>query len=469
MQYTRLLLTLLIPFSLCFPAGKIKDINGNISGQVQYGDSTNYFSRYISSEHKLSVLYKSFLMGSIGIETHSPPPPHYLDSSQGYGITHYGISVCNEILTGILGTFYTESGKGLVVSLKRYTELGIDNNILGGYFSLHIPKLEFSVFGGIPRETFSDRADITAGSEFIVSPGESFTAGLRYAVFHDVNPVLPGYIHNWSVNTDIHIKNKYAGLEAAFQHYKSYLRGHAVYAEAQTPISSALLQLQLGKYYNYSLHNGTIFYNSFPSLLPEPEGTLLKRLYTTVNGDDALGGAVQLSIPVKNHMIEGAYGRIHSHNGELTEQMWMLLVKLKKMSIVNLTLSALVNHSYSAIAHAERIAADFDTKVPFSVYQSIKFYRSIYAGYYDTEHLLTVSSEIYKNINIFINFEYAWYPSSQNTGWFGGGASFKNKYVTISFFAGSRNGGKNCYNGVCVYEPPFTGFEASIIYNIDFL
>ena len=453
-------------------------LTGNNELYYTASQKDDSFNRYFEEWASISLLYKKIGI-DLRYEAHIPPAPGNYNTETRHGISLRTLSFQSKMITIKAGHFYTILGRGLTLRTFEKRELGWDTKIDGLLFKYVNEKIDLTLLGGIPYSANGLKYDPLEAGEISFMPHDFLQLGATMVLTN--RPLHNSYWESLYLSLNLPFGSIYT--EYASQTLSELFKPDttkALYITTTLFIKDFSLLAEYKYYMDFNLDQGMV-YNNPPPVTKEHFFALLNRHQLLSNADDELGFLFEATYPViEDNLLTVSYGystnknrtaKYHDFYTQLGFQLpqtfdWILATGFQKENwnrhitmIFNPTWN--INNRYSLkleFQHQHTAVKDFENyiKIP-------KFYTQYYS----------VSLGIYPDISISIfietttdKFAQSDFKIERNRIWIGGelGLTILESH-NLTFFAGTRRGGKNCTTGICKNEPALKGIELKITSN----
>lgn len=404
----------------------------------------------------------------------------------------------NNINTSItLGNFYALFGRGMILKSYEDRDVRVDNNLMGIKIDAEYNGFSITALSGMPEKFNSVRADILHALDIEYSGIPKLLLGISHAsslpdvpnaVTTSLNSVrIQPSIGSFDLYLEYGIKQNDELKEKIFADERSIV-GRGFYGNLSYYYSSFSILSEFKYYDNFALVNsdGTVFYNTPPSLRKEYSYVLLNRHPSPLDQANE-----------KGFQVEANYNFLDNSYLTVNFGMTKTLPKTSFYQLVNkLNLSEVIQHkefftqinlkwtdNYTSIASfgyneelqttTKSFTPIFENRFYFGEVNTIKVVLE-----HQQNHNRTTNEKYYSDV---LEIEYLRSPdwsvsfvteieSKEPTPdrivrriW----AFFQFGYqitenINASILAGSRQSGNICIGGVCRFEPEFRGIEFSL-------
>ncbi len=389
------------------------------------------------------------------------------------------------------GDFYTQFGRGLVLSLRRIDEIGIDIALRGARVELTAGDLlSLTLLGGVanpanlePRryEHLQDPGDHLAGAR-VELRGDRGVLGVHAAGAREADPPLPipvpdDFTIGYGGSLDASVGPAGIGLDVARQERRragGHERGHAVYATATIPIHATTLLVEFKHYGTFDRLRGSRtsagdqrFLYSLPPTAERSDQELLDNTDITggrLRADQALPWGASSAYASLGVFADRTFDQWFSHGFAGYERRWdggaVFFASGGYRREWNRQGGALAR----AIAHAE-------TDVTLPLREGVSAHivarhesHAIPLGATDRYvfHLGTAALEINIATRLSVAGAYEYdnqrrVPGVAQRFGFGLVKWRTGDRLTLQLLAGTQKGGVRCLAGACTIQPPFAG------------
>lgn len=482
----RLYTTVLLLFTLC---STLFSLEFQVSGQnetrmaidsIGSGDP----SRYLQEWFDLSLGMGAFEI-ALGFEAHIPPFPGSFAPKDTVGLLKRALSFEHEGIKISAGHFFTTLGKGITLHSYEDRELGWNSNIDGIHFTFAYEKFEAQLFGGKMRDNDGNRYVLLQGGSIRFLPGELFYPGLTAVVTEIGNQThywgsltgelyLPfGQIEAEFAAYDFGKKESGFTLTNIFTDWNSFSSlGRAAYFNGSFFIGPLTLFVEGKNYKAFALADQALSFNAPPTVTREHLFGLFSDMKPDAfkgEGEKGLLVEVTGSLP-RDNLFSVGYSNCRKEDSqdllfdEVYGQVDWQFSSVKTISGAGLQRDDAGRYIHGAV-HAELSLDKVSLKGEFA-HQHRKLTRNFDPArqfFYQTFELgISFDNLVLSGIGAATSD-----PDKKKSnnglytkGWFGGqiNLSIREKH-RLSFFAGTRKGGKICAGGICVKKPELRGAE----------
>lgn len=475
-----------------------------LSNQLEYSYNTK--EKIEIFENWLNVDYtKNIFSAGIRFEAFQPNDP---DPSVSRGKVKYAdiaykyfsvdIGDVEEGINITAGNFYKLFGRGMVLKSYEDRNIRIDNNLLGAKVEANYMGFSLSALSGSAANSNNDRKDILHavdlqynGFDFI-KLGTSFasnqpaTDGLARTSLTSFR-IQPSY-WNFDGFAEYGFKNNKDVQKNTFNNKESKI-GEAFYSSLNFYYDAFSIVGEYKYYDNFAFtsEDGTIFYNTSPSLRKEYTYQLLNRHPSPLDQSNEKGFAVEANYNFSDETSLTAnygitqtlsatsyYQKINQLNLPVATQLKEFYAQLNHSWNDWFTTVAAFGYNEELSTNTKNVTPVLENKFYFDDINTIK----IVLEHQQTENLST--NEMY--FNDVLALEYLRSPSfnvslvtemqtkEPTKGhvirklWSFIQLGYKlSSHTDLSLLIGSRQAGNICIGGVCRYEPEFQGVELKLL------
>jgi len=399
------------------------------------------------------------------------------------------------------GNFYSLFGRGIILKSYEDRSIRVDNNLLGIKVNGQYKNLEFTLLSGSAENSLAQRKDILHAGDLTYKFGSILTLGSSYALN------LPA--GNSEANTSVfslraipHFRNMDLYLEYGlklnedirkkyFENKEDFV-GKSFYANLNYFFKNLSFSGEYKYYDNFAFTSadGSITYNTPPSLRKDYSFTLLNRNASTFDPNNEQGFQIEINYAPDDYTsFQANYGltrtlppssyykRIFTSNIPAQKQFEEFFIqgehewedKLYLMLALGINTEAVSSTKNFAPVGEIRYYLDAINTLRLSLehqqthntYTDEKYFNDVAMLEFQHAPNLTISlmSEMQttepekgKRVRRFWNFIQLAYKLGEQTD--------------VSILIGSRHAGHICLGGVCRYEPEFNGIELKMLTRI---
>jgi hypothetical protein len=413
---------------------------------------------------------------------------NYSDISFKY--LEYEIGEKKSKINTIIGNYYTTFGRGLLLKIYEDRNVRVDNNLQGIKFEANFNNFRLKAVSGMAENSKAERKDVLRGfdAEFrgIDKLNLGFSVVSNQPYFEEFKPTtlfsgrFAYKFDFFDIYTEYGIKKNSQLEDNLNQNYV----GKAIYSNLNFYIKDFSISTEFKYYDNFKLtsYDGTIIYNTPPSLTFDYSYILLNRHPFSLNHNNEVGFHISADYLVNDeNKLTVNYGRTYSLEKDSffkkisnsTTESELLLEDIfakfentsnyfgltfgfgyKMEAITNTksltpvcefkyfidevnTIKAVVEHQQNNVLPTDE--KYFDDVITLEWMNSPDFSLS-FVGEMETRE--PEIDKIERNFWGFIRFGYNLFDNSE-----------------ITLLAGTRQAGNICIGGVCRYEPEFSGIE----------
>ena len=472
-----------------------------LSNQMKYSYDQNIKQEIF--EDWLNLDYsKGIFSTGIRFETFQPNDPNP-SISRGktrfagidYKYVKLDIGDVEEGIDFTVGNFYELFGRGLVLKSYEDRNIRVDNNLLGVKLTGKFEGFVLNALTGMPENSNAERKDILHAFDLEYRGLKKLKVGFTFASNQpDVDGAartrlmslrLEPSIWNFDFYGEFGVKQNDDDKQTYFSKSKSAIVGKAIYGGTNFYLGSLALSGEY-KYYdnfNFQSGDGTVQYNTPPSLRKEYTYVLLNRHPSPLNAADEQGFQVETDYNINDdNSINASYGLTKtlpatSYYQEIQGSNLPVRTQLEETYIQATHEWGDVFTTIAAFGYNKEL--DTDTKNFTPILENRFYFDEINTLKLTIEHQqTTVNSTTEKYFDDVITLEYLRSPkfnasivSEMQTREPDPGRKIRKfwnfiqfgykigNHTDISLLFGSRQAGNICIGGVCRYEPEFSGVE----------
>lgn len=475
-----------------------------LSNQMEYSYNTK--DKIEIFENWLNVDYtKNIFSAGIRFEAFQPNDP---DPSVSRGKVKYAdiaykyfsvdIGDVEKGLNITAGNFYTLFGRGMILKSYEDRNIRIDNNLLGLKVEANYLDFTLTALTGSAANFQNDRKDILHAADLqyngfdLIKMGASFasnlpsTEGLARTTLASFR-IQPAY-WNFDGYAEYGIKTNKDVQKTIFNDKESIV-GKAFYSSLNFYYDAFSVVGEYKYYDNFAFtsEDGTIFYNTSPSLRKEYTYQLLNRHPSPLNQADEKGFAFEANYNFSDETsltanygltqtLDSAsfYQRVNGLNLPISTQLKEFYAQLNHSWADWFTTIAAFGYNEELSTNTRNITPVLENKFYFNDINTIK----VVLEHQQTENLST-DEQYYNDV---LALEYLRSPGfnvsvvtemqtkEPEDGrvvrklWSFIQFGYKlGNHTDLSLLVGSRQAGNICIGGVCRYEPAFQGVELKML------
>ncbi|MEJ5262583.1 MAG: DUF6029 family protein [Ignavibacterium sp.] len=396
------------------------------------------------------------------------------------------------------GNFYTLFGRGMIVKSYEDRNIRIDNNLIGFKAEANLYDFHLTALSGSAANSQNQRNDILHALDLSYR-GFNF---LKIGFSHAANIPEDESLSKTSL-TSIRIEPSVWNFDFYFEfgikqnsdirknifNDKEYIIGKGFYGNANTYFGPFAFTGEYKLYDNFAFtsNDGTIFYNTPPSLRKEYTYQLLNRHPSPLDQSNEQGFQVELNYSLdEKSNFQTSYGltqtlpagsyfqRVNGFNLPVVTQFKELFLQAYHSWNDNLNTTLSFGYNEELSSNTKNITPVIENKFYFDDINTIK----LIIEHQHTTNRIT-SEKYYSDV---LSIEYLRSPSF-NVAWvneiqtkepssdrivrkvwsfiqFGYKIS---SHTDLSLLFGSRQAGNICIGGVCRFEPEFRGIEFKML------
>lgn len=475
-----------------------------LSNQLEY--SYNIDDKVEIFENWLNVDYnKNIFSAGLRFEAFQPNDP---DPSVSRGKVKYAdiafkyfavdIGDVEEGVNLTVGNFYKLFGRGMILKSYEDRNIRIDNNLLGIKAEANYMDFSLTALTGSAANSNNERKDILHAADLQYNEFDFVKAGVSFASNQPSTDgaarttltsfrVQPSY-WNFDGYAEYGFKSNKDIQTRLFNDNESKI-GEAFYSSLNFYYDVFSLVGEYKYYDNFAFtsEDGTIFYNTSPSLRKEYTYQLLNRHPSPLDQSNEKGFAFEANLNISDETsVTANYGLTQT----LSKESYYQRVNNLSLSVVTQLkeIYAQVSHSWNdwittiaAFGYNEELSSNtknftpiLENKFYFDNINTIK----LVLEHQQTENLITnekyyddvISIEYLRspNFNISLVTEMQTKEPEENKIirklWSFIQAGYKiGNNIDLSLLIGSRQAGNICIGGICRYEPAFQGIEFKML------
>lgn len=475
-----------------------------LSNQLEYSYNTK--EKIEIFENWLNVDYtKNIFSAGIRFEAFQPNDP---DPSVSRGKVKYAdiaykyfsvdIGDVEQGLNITVGNFYKLFGRGMILKSYEDRNIRIDNNLLGAKVEANYMDFSLTALSGSAANSNNERKNILHAADLqyngfdFIKLGTSFasnqpsTEGLARTTLASFR-IQPSY-WNFDGYAEYGIKNNKDIQKNIFNNKESII-GKAFYSSLNFYYDMFSIVGEYKYYDNFAFtsEDGTIFYNTSPSLRKEYTYQLLNRHPSPLNQSNEKGFALETNFNFSDETSLTAnygltqtldttsfYQRVNESSLPITTQLKEFYAQLNHSWNDWFTSIAAFGYNEELSTNTKNITPVLENKFYFDDINTIK----VVIEHQQTE-VLTTDEMYYSDV---LALEYLRSPSFNvsvvtemqtkeptkdhviRKVWSFVQFGYKlGNHTDLSLLIGSRQAGNICIGGVCRYEPEFQGVELKML------
>lgn len=478
-----------------------------LSNQLEY--SYNIDNNIEIFENWLNIDYnKNVFSAGLRFEAFQPNDPdpsisrgkvRYADIAYKYFTVEIG-----DVEEGInitAGNFYKLFGRGLILKSYEDRNIRVDNNLLGVKMEANYMGFSLAALTGSASNSDNERKDIVHAVDFsyngfdILKLGSTFASnqpdieGIARTTLASIR-LQPSY-WNFDGYAEYGIKNNKDIQSQIFNDSESKI-GEAFYGSLNFYYDAFSVVGEYKYYDNYAFtsNDGTIFYNTAPSLRKEYTYQLLNRHPSPLNQSNEEGFAVEINYTfsdetsvVANYGITNSlpsssyYQRVNDISVPITTQLKEIYVQAMHNWSESFTTIAAFGYNEELSTNTKNFTPILENKFYFDDINTIK----IVLEHQQSENLTTdekyyddvIALEYLRSPSFNVSFVTEIQTKEPEAGrtvrkvWSFIQFGYKvSNHTDLSILFGSRQAGNICIGGICRYEPAFQGIELKMLTRI---
>ncbi len=476
------------------------------SNQLQYTSDIKRKLEIMENWLNLDYRYNGFSAGVrfVAFQPNDPDPSISRGKDKFAGIDYQYISAKigkgkkSLKITG--GNFYALFGRGMV--LKSYEDRSIraDNNLLGVKLESRYDNLKFVLLSGMAENSNAKRTDILHAADLSYRFGRALKLGATYALNSpkNVNAAKTSFfsIRSFSElgNADFYFEygfKKYKDVSEKYFDGKENFVGKGFYGNVNYYLGNLSFSGEYKYYDNFAFtsSDGTVFYNTPPSLRKYYSFALLNRHPSTLDRNNEKGFQFDVNYSLNDETSFEAcyeltntlsptsyYKRIYASalssqkqfeeiflQGEHRQENFYLLLgfsaRREKTSDTE-SLTPVAEFKYF-LSEVNSLRLSFEHQQTHVLFTDEKYFDDVFLVEFQHSPDFSVSAmgEMQtteptqgRRVRKIWGFLEATYKVSESTD--------------VDLLIGSRHAGHICTGGVCRYEPEFNGVELKVLTRI---
>lgn len=475
-----------------------------ISNQLKYSNDLDVKREIFENWLNLDYNYGNFTTG-FRLEVFQPNDPNpavsrgkqrFADIAYKYLTIEFGESTERASLTA--GNFYALFGRGLVLKIYEDRNVRIDNNLLGVKISGEYKGLHFTALSGMPENADTRRTDIIHAIDFEYRGLQFLRSGISFA---SNQPELEGIARTQLLSARVSSSIEFADIYSEFGIKKNrditgrifggneLIAGKAFYSALNFYYNSFSLAGEYKLYDNFGFtsYDGTVYYNTPPSVRKDYTYILLNRHPSPLNQDNEEGFQAEFTY---NYSDESSllinYGLTKSLSSGSYYQRILNLKQERRTQLKEFF--GQINHYFSnsfagilAVGYNEELATNTKNFTPIAelryYFDEINTLRFVVEHQQTSDNL--TKEEYYTDIfaveylrspALSLSFLTEMQTNEPDAGrvvrkfWNLIQIGYKiGNHSDISLLIGKRQAGNICIGGVCRYEPAFSGIEIKML------
>lgn len=474
------------------------------SNQLEYSYDTDTNNEIF--ENWLNLDYnKNIFSAGIRFEVFQPndPDPSISRGKVKYADIAYkyiGVDIgdVEEGLNITVGNFYKLFGRGLILKSYEDRNIRIDNNLIGVKVDANYEGFTLTALSGSAansnnlREDILHAVDLQYGKFDLVKLGTTFASNLpsiegaartTLASFR----IQPSY-WNFDGYAEYGVKSN-KDVQSQVFHDDEWKIGEAFYGSLNFyyDVFSIVGEYKYYDNYAFTSNDGTIFYNTAPSLRKEYTYQLLNRHPSPLDQSNEEGYAVEMNFNISdetsliaNYGITNTlptssyYQRVNNLSLPIATQLEEIYLQASHNWSESLTSILAFGYNEELSTNTKNFTPILENKFYFDDINTIK----LVLEHQQTENL-TTDEKYYDDI---INIEYLRSPNFSvavvaelqtkepqegnvvRKFWSFIQFGYKlGNHSDLSLLVGTRQAGNICIGGICRYEPAFQGVELKIL------
>jgi len=474
------------------------------SNQLEYSYDTDTNNEIF--ENWLNLDYnKNIFSAGIRFEVFQPndPDPSISRGKVKYADIAYkyiGVDIgdVEEGLNITVGNFYKLFGRGLILKSYEDRNIRIDNNLIGVKVEANYEGFTLTALSGSAansnnlREDILHAVDLQYGKFDLVKLGTTFASNLpsiegaartTLASFR----IQPSY-WNFDGYAEYGVKSN-KDVQSQVFHDDEWKIGEAFYGSLNFyyDIFSIVGEYKYYDNYAFTSNDGTIFYNTAPSLRKEYTYQLLNRHPSPLDQSNEEGYAIEMNLNISdetaliaNYGITSTlptssyYQRVNNFSLPIATQLEEIYLQAAHNWSESLTSILAFGYNEELSTNTKNFTPILENKFYFDDINTIK----LVLEHQQTENL-TTDEKYYDDI---INIEYLRSPNFSvavvaelqtkepqegnvvRKFWSFIQFGYKlGNHSDLSLLVGTRQAGNICIGGICRYEPAFQGVELKIL------
>ncbi len=475
-----------------------------ISNQLEY--SYNIDNKIEIFENWLTLDYnKNIFSAGIRFEAFQPNDP---DPSVSRGKVRYAdiaykyISVdIGDVEEGInitAGNFYKLFARGMILKSYEDRNIRIDNNLLGVKLEANYKDFTLTALSGSASNAVDERKDILHAVDLqyrgfdIIKFGTSFASN-QPAIDGIARTTLASFrvqpsIWNFDGYAEYGIKNNKDIQEQIFNNSESKI-GEAFYGSLNFYYDAFSVVGEYKYYDNFAFtsNDGTIFYNTSPSLRKEYTYQLLNRHPSPLDQSNEEGFAVEVNYNISDEtsvvvnygitntlQISSYFQRVNNFSLPISTQLKEVYAQATHSWNESLTSILAFGYNEELSTNTKNFTPILENKFYFDDINTIK----LVLEHQQTENLTTdekyyddvIAIEYLRSPNFNVSLVTEMQTKEPEAGktirkiWSFIQFGYKlGNHSDLSLLFGSRQAGNICIGGICRYEPAFQGVELKIL------
>jgi hypothetical protein len=474
------------------------------SNQLEY--SFNIENKIEILENWLNLDYnKNIFSAGLRFEVFQPndPDPSISRGKVKYADIAYkyiGVDIgdVEEGLNITVGNFYELFGRGLVLKSYEDRNIRIDNNLLGVKVEGNYKGFTLTALSGSAANIINERQDILHAVDFQYNGFDFIKLGTTFA--SNLPPIdgiarttlasmrMQPSIWNFDVYAEYGIKSN-KDIQSQIFDDDEWKIGEAFYGSLNFyyDVFSIVGEYKYYDNYAFTSSDGTIFYNTPPSLRKEYTYVLLNRHPSPLDQSSEEGYALEVNYNfsdetsvIANYGITQTlpagsyYQRVNNFSLPITTQLEEVYLQATHNWNESFTTIAALGYNEELSTNTKNITPILENKFYFDDINTIK----LVLEHQQTENLST-DEKYYDNV---IAIEYLRSPNfnvslvteiqtkEPEAGnivrkvWSFIQFGYKlGNHTDISLLIGTRQAGNICIGGICRYEPAFQGVEIKML------
>ncbi len=475
-----------------------------LQNQLEY--SYNVENKIEILENWLTLDYnKNIFSAGLRFEVFQPNDPdpsisrgkdRYADIAYKYFAVDIG-----DIEEGIninVGNFYKLFGRGLVLKSYEDRNIRVDNNLLGVKVEANYLGFTLSALSGSAANSINERQDVLHAADLqytgfdIIKLGTTFASNL--SAFDGVARTslaslrIQPSVWNFDGYVEYGIK-KNKDIQSQIFNDDEWKIGESFYGSLNFYYDafSIVGEYKYYDYYAFTSSDGTIYYNTPPSLRKEYTYVLLNRHPSPLDQSNEEGYALEVNYNfsdetsvIANYGItqtlptSSYYQRVNDFSLPITKQLEEVFLQATHNWNESFTTIVALGYNEELSTNTKNITPILENKFYFDDINTIK----LVLEHQQTENLSTDEKYYDDVINIEYlrspNFSVALVAELQTKEPEAGnvvrkfwsfiqfGYKFDN-HTDLSLLFGTRQAGNICIGGICRYEPAFQGVEIKML------
>lgn len=475
-----------------------------MSNQLEYSyntkDKTEIFENWLTLDYTKNIFSAGIRFEAFQPNDPDPSVSRGKDKYADIAYKYFSVDVgdVEEGINIVAGNFYKLFGRGLILKSYEDRNIRVDNNLLGVKVEANYMGFTLAALSGSAANSNNERNDILHAADLqyngfdIVKLGATFASN-QPAIEELARTTLasfriqPSY---WNLDgyAEYGIKSNKDIQFSAFQNNESKI-GEAFYGSLNFyyDVFSIVGEYKYYDNYAFTSSDGTIFYNTAPSLRKEYTYQLLNRHPSPLDQSNEEGYAIEANYNfsdetslIANYGItqtlptSSYYQRVNDLALPIATQLKELYLQATHSWNESITTIAALGYNEELSANTKSITPIIENKFYFDDINTIK----VVLEHQQTENLNT--DEMY--YNDVLALEYLRSPSFNVSivtemqtrepqedrlvrklwSFIQFGYKLSN-HTDLSLLVGSRQAGNICIGGVCRYEPAFQGIEFKML------